>query len=284
MFSTENICQEQCSRSWMPFTVRSRVDAVSEASRRMPSRRMPSRRARLHEATATEIKAQARSLMATEGTSSINLRAVARQMGIAPSALYRYFPSRDAILTALVKDAYDAVGEAVEQATGNAPDDDTATAMLAAVHAFRRWALEHPQEYALIYGTPVPDYRAPAAETLEPAMRTNYVLLGQLVKACGRGLVTVPPPESVPEPVRALLRRLSDDEVKGALGLAPEVWAIAMQFWLVLYGAINAEVFGHYPAPFGDDAGLFFDHTMRRALAVIGVKQSSIDAATSPTY
>src|SRR5664279_568229 len=96
-----------------------------------------SRRQRLHDATTEEIKAVARDLMTREGTASLNLRAIAREMGMTPSALYRYFPSRDAILTALITDAYDAVGEAVEQAIDNAPDDDTSTAMLAGIHTFR---------------------------------------------------------------------------------------------------------------------------------------------------
>lgn len=243
----------------------------------------PSRRQRLHDATVSEIKTVARQLMTTEGTSSVSLRAVARQMGITPSALYRYFPSRDAILTALVKDAYDSVGAAVEQAAAQAPDDGTATAILAAVHAFRRWALEHPQEYALIYGTPVPGYQAPVEETLEPAMRTNYVLLGQLTRALDQGLVTLPP-ETIPAPVVELLKQLADDDHKADLGLSPAMWAVAIQFWAVLYGAINAEVFGHYPRALLDGTGLFFDHTMRRALAAIGVDRTCIDAAVSPSY
>jgi AcrR family transcriptional regulator len=243
----------------------------------------PSRRRRLHEATVEEIKAVARSLMTTEGTASVNLRAIAREMGITPSALYRYFPSRDAILTALVKDAYDAVGEAVERAAAGAPDDGTATAMLACVHAFRRWALEHPQEYALIFGTPVPGYQAPREETTAPAMRTTLVLIGQLVRAVEQGKVTLPDPGTMPPEVIDILGRMTEDK-RAVPDLPPAVWAVARPFWLVLYGAINAEVFGHYLFLPAEDCALFFDHTMRRALAVIGVDQDCIDAGVSPTY
>jgi AcrR family transcriptional regulator len=243
------------------------------------------RRQRLHEATVAEIKTVARRLLATHGASSLHLRAVAREMGITPSALYRYFPSRDAMLTALIKDAYDDVGEAVEQAVAAAPDDGTATAILAGVHAFRRWALEHPQEYGLIYGTPVPGFQAPREETLAPAMRTSRVLLGQLVHALERGLVTLPDPKTIPPDVTGLLYALAESEHETHLDLPPTVWAAAMHFWIVLYGAINAEVFGNcYSLPLQDGAGLFFDHTMRRALAVLGVNQEAIDAGVSPTY
>lgn len=242
------------------------------------------RRQRLHDATVAEIKAVARDLMAREGTSSLNLRAIAREMGMTPSALYRYFPSRDAILTALIKDAYDSVGESVERAVAEHPDDGTATGMLAAVHAFRRWALEHPQEYGLIYGTPVPGYEAPEEETVEAAMRTNFAMLGQLIACVEAGHIRLPPPGSIPESVLCLLDGMAEDDHKAHLALPREVWAVAMQFWVVLLGAINAEVFGHLPLPLRAGAGDFFDHTMRRALAVIGVDQDLIDKGISPQY
>lgn len=243
-----------------------------------------SRRQRLHDATTEEIKAVARDLMTREGTASLNLRAIAREMGMTPSALYRYFPSRDAILTALITDAYDAVGEAVEQSVVDAPADRTATGILAAVHAFRRWALEHPQEYGLIYGTPVPGYEAPVEDTMEAAMRTNAALLGLLAQAVEMGMIRLPTPESIPEPLRDMLTEMATHEGKAQLNLPLPGWAVAMQFWVVLYGAINAEVFGHMPPPVLDHAAEFFDHTMRRALAVMGVDQTCIDAGVSPVY
>lgn len=242
------------------------------------------RRQRQRDATAEEIKTVARDLMAREGTSSINLRAVAREMGMTASALYRYFPSRDAILTGLIKDAYDAVGEAVEQAVAAAPQDLSATEILAAVHAFRRWALDHPQEFGLIYGTPVPGYVAPADETLEAAMRTNFVLLGCLVQALHRGLITPPSDDQLPPDVYQVMRCLADGADKVDLGLPAAVWAVAMQFWVVLLGAINAEVFGHLPEPLQVGAGPFFDFTMRRALAVMGVHEEALSASTSPPF
>jgi AcrR family transcriptional regulator len=243
-----------------------------------------SRRQRLHDATAEEIKTVARGLMTREGTASVNLRAVAREMGMTPSALYRYFPSRDAILTALITDAYDAVGEAVERAVQEAPADRSSTGILAAVHAFRRWALDHPQEYGLIYGTPVPGYEVPAEDTLEAAMRTNAVLLGELARAVAMDMIRLPAPESIPESLRGMLAEMASQPEKAEINLPPAGWAVACQFWVVLYGAINAEVFGHMPPSVPDHAAAFFDHTMRRTLAVIGVDQACIDAGVSPVY
>ena len=243
-----------------------------------------SRRQRLHDATAEEIKSVARGLMTREGTASLNLRAIAREMGMTPSALYRYYPSRDAILTALITDAYDAVGEAVEGAVQEAPADRTSTSILAALHAFRLWALDHPQEYGLIYGTPVPGYEAPAEDTMEAAMRTNAVLLGELARAVAMGMIRLPPEESIPESLRGMLTEMASQPEKARIDLPMAGWAVAMQFWVVLYGAINAEVFGHMPPSVLDHSADFFDHTMRRTLAVIGVDQACVDAGVSPVY
>src|SRR5262249_13079310 len=168
------------------------------------------RRQRVHDATSEEIKAVARGQMARDGNSSLNLRAVARELGMTPSALYRYFPSRDAILTALITDAYDSVGQAVEEAVAAAPEDDTCSAILVGVHTFRRWALDHPQEYGLIYGTPVPGYEAPPEETLQAAMRTSDVLLSLLRRGLDQGRISVPgADEDLPAGLRRPLREVA---------------------------------------------------------------------------
>jgi AcrR family transcriptional regulator len=94
-------------------------------------------------------------------------------MGMASSAVYRYFPSRDELLTRLIIDGYDALGAAAEDA-----DDPTALPRerwLAACRAVRSWALTHPHEYALLYGSPVPGYAAPR-DTVPSAARVGVVL------------------------------------------------------------------------------------------------------------
>src|ERR1700733_12038987 len=116
---------------------------------------------------AGEIKVEARRQLATTGA-QLSLRAVARELGMVSSALYRYFPSRDDLLTALIIDAYDAMGEVAE--TAIAAGARPRVRWLAACHAIRGWALAHPHEYSLIYGSPVPGYRAPQA-TVGPASR-----------------------------------------------------------------------------------------------------------------
>src|SRR3954462_15401697 len=105
-----------------------------------------------------EITEVARRHRARDGAAGLSLRAVAREMGMVSSAIYRYFASRDELLTALIVDAYDALGAAVERAEAAVDRADLLGRWLAACRAVREWALENPHEYALIYGSPVPGY------------------------------------------------------------------------------------------------------------------------------
>src|ERR1017187_1392055 len=129
-----------------------------------------------------EIKSEARRQLAAEGAQRLSLRAVARELGMASSALYRYFSSRDDLLTALIIDAYDAIGESAERAVAALPRTDIRGRWRACWHAVRGWAIAHPHEYALIYGSPVPGYSAPQ-ETIAPASRMAAVLGGLLSDA-----------------------------------------------------------------------------------------------------
>ena len=126
-----------------------------------------------------EIKRQARLQVDAAGASSLSLRAISRDMGTACSALYRYFPSRDHLLTVLIIENYDALGEAVEAADASVPKDDLAGRWRATAHALRSWAVENPADYGLNFGTPVPGYEAPE-DTIGPGTRYTNTLLSLL--------------------------------------------------------------------------------------------------------
>lgn len=147
-------------------------------------------RARL-EVTAA-IKDEARRQLAAEGAAKLSLRAVARELGMVSSALYRYFPSRDDLLTALIIDAYDSLGECAERAHGKAADAGPVGRWTAVAEAVRDWALRHPHEYALIYGSPVPGYTAPDT-TVPPASRVGLLFIGILRDAHQDSGLTEPP-------------------------------------------------------------------------------------------
>jgi AcrR family transcriptional regulator len=150
-----------------------------------------------------EIKEEARRQVAGAGAQRLSLRAVARELGMASSALYRYFPSRDDLLTALIIDAYDALGDRAERAVAALPPTDVRGRWRACCTAVRDWALAHPHEYALIYGSPVPGYQAPQ-ETIPSASRVALVLGGLLADAHDSGSPTGrPDPGPAPPPPAA---------------------------------------------------------------------------------
>ncbi len=216
-------------------------------------------RARARAELTNEIKAVARRQLAEEGAAALSLRAVAREVGMVSSAVYRYFPSRDDLLTALIVDAYDAVGAAAEDAD---PGDraDVARRWLAVTRAVRAWALANPQEYALIYGSPVPGYRAPEA-TIDPATRVSVALLRIVHDGVVAGEITADDSVSIPRAVRddlAAIRELAAPEV------ADEALVRALFVWAEMFGSISLELFGHLHNVIHDfDA--YFDVQMRRA-------------------
>lgn len=212
-------------------------------------------RARVREEMTREIKETARAHLAREGAGALSLRAVARDMGMASSALYRYYPTRDHLLTALIVEGYDAIGEAAEEADraaraaatgGGAYGEEGASAhrarWAAVCGAVRAWALTHPQEYALLYGSPVPGYHAPE-DTVGPAGRVALVLGGIASDAAGAGLAWPAPGPAPPPPVLADARALRESALPG---VPEEVLARGLLAWTALYGLISFELFGHY--------------------------------------
>ncbi|MBB5935391.1 TetR/AcrR family transcriptional regulator [Streptomyces zagrosensis] len=197
-------------------------------------------RERARDEVTAAIKEEAGRQLAREGAAKLSLRAVARELGMVSSALYRYFPSRDDLLTALIIDAYDALGEAAETALASAAGGAPAERWTAVCGAVRRWALAHPHEYALIYGSPVPGYQAPQ-DTVGPAARVGLALIAVLRDAHRTGALH--PMAEPPAPVREDARRLADE-----LGVDLPVPALAgfTATWAQLFGLVNFEVFGQF--------------------------------------
>jgi AcrR family transcriptional regulator len=204
-----------------------------------------------------EIADVARSQLATEGAGGLSLRAVAREMGMVSSAIYRYFPSRDDLLTALIVDGYNAIGEVAEAADAATPAADYAGRWLAVSRAVRDWALRHPHEYALVYGSPVPGYRAPQ-QTIGPAARAATVF-GRIVSQAYQAGALHPPADCLPPPesFSADAAQLRDSLMAG---LPDAVIAAALAAWTALFGMISFELFGQFENVITDRAA-FFGHT-----------------------
>lgn len=121
----------------------------------------PSLRERRRAAATQEILAAAESQIAEQGPHALSLRAVARSLGMTVQALYHYFPNRDALITALITKAYDALADAVQAAADATPADPAVPRMVMAAEGYRRWAIAHPELFQLLYGTPLRQYAAP---------------------------------------------------------------------------------------------------------------------------
>lgn len=220
-------------------------------------------RARARAELTAEIKATARRQLADVGAPALSLRAVARDLGMVSSAVYRYFASRDALLTALIVDAFDAVGQTAEEAVADLPDD-VLIRWRALARAIRSWAHANPHDYALVYGSPVPGYEAPQ-DTVIPAARVSLVMLGIVADGVTSGQIDITPTASFPRAVHADFARLRK---LAAPGVPDELLARALLVWTGLFGAISYELFGHLHRVI-DDYDAFFDHQVRRAGAYL---------------
>jgi AcrR family transcriptional regulator len=210
-----------------------------------------------------EIKASARRQLAASSASELSLRAIARELEMASSAIYRYFPSRDDLLTALIIDAYDAVGEIAEQADAQSHGERPAVRWARTCRAIRAWAYANPHEYALVYGSPIPGYRAPT-DTVAHASRVAVVLALVLRE----GLVTegVGPRKPSVAPTDSTDRAFQDEGLRELMhDVPPEIVTRSLMAWTQLFGLISMELFGHLVGSVTDNDA-FFD----RAVDLIG--------------
>jgi AcrR family transcriptional regulator len=237
------------------------------------------------ERTRAEITRQildaARRHLATEGASRLSLRAIARELGASSSAVYRYVASRDELLTMLIVAAYDALGAAAETAEAAVARDDLGGRWSAVCGAVRAWALANPNEYALIYGTPVPGYVAPPA-TIAAAGRVSNLLLGILADAAGRPTPAIAGDDVPPDAHKALAPARST--------VGPEVPNAVLQrglmAWAALFGTVSFELFGQLHGVVGDQPGdraAFFAESVRRWAAHVGIAPGrTADGPASP--
>jgi AcrR family transcriptional regulator len=184
----------------------------------------------------------ARRQLAEVGPAALSVRAVARDLGMASSATYRYFRSRDDLLTALIIEAYDEVGEAVERADAAVTDRSDLTGRWRVVcHAVRDWAVANPHDYALVYGSPVPGYAAPET-TVASAGRVPLTLLRLAHDAEAASLPLGAPVGDVDEAESKALggiRELTD------FTISDERLVRCLIVWATLFGHVSLELFGH---------------------------------------
>lgn len=151
-----------------------------------------SRRDRIRAETTAEIKRIAREQMREVGAASISLRGIARSVGMSAPSIYNYFPNYDALITALIVDAFNGMADAVEAAVSRCAPSDFSGQFVAYTQAYRQWAKDNPENFFLICGTPIPDYQAPTDITSPAALRGWRALFSILVQAYFADQLTVP--------------------------------------------------------------------------------------------
>jgi AcrR family transcriptional regulator len=214
----------------------------------------------------SEIKDLARAQLAEVGASGLSLRQIARDLDLVSSAIYRYYASRDELLTALIIDAFNGLGSTAEAADADAKARNKSPRQRwsAVSNGCRAWALAHPAEYALIYGSPVPGYQAPN-DTISPASRLSTVLIQLLADEHSHNPLTVNN-EPIPRALRGDLKRLLND---AGAALPEAVLVRGMTSWVQLLGLISFELFGHLNNVVSE-RDQFFDLQMQRMADQIG--------------
>jgi AcrR family transcriptional regulator len=224
-----------------------------------------SRRDRVRAATVAEIKDTARRILVADGVDGLSLRAIARDMGMTAPALYRYFPSREDLVTALIADLYDelvAVMVAAQEESAGRDDHPGMTEPMrrlgGASRGFRRWALANKREFALVFGSPIPGVGVERAHDDDPAHqaadRFGDVFGGLVARIYLDRPFPVPAEEELPEALRVPLAEWCGNlPVELPLGAAQ----VFLSCWIRLYGAVAMEVFGHLDFALTDAEPLF---------------------------
>jgi len=235
-----------------------------------------SARERVREEMTAEILAVAGAHVARDGAAALSLRSIARDLGMAPSALYRYFDGRDALLTALILTGYEALAAEAERAADGAraratgeqggPAHD-AERFLAVPRALRHWALGHPHQWGLIFGTPIPGYQAPEA-TVEPYARVAAALVRPLVVAAEAGRLRRHEDRPVSDGLRAAVLPVSEGLLPG---MPVEKVVLVVEAWTTLIGTISLEVFGHWRNTVLEPE-LLFEDSVRRLGESLGLR------------
>ncbi|CAN5299336.1 TetR/AcrR family transcriptional regulator [soil metagenome] len=202
-----------------------------------------------------------RAQLKVRGAADLSLRAIAREMGVASSAVYRYVPSRDDLLTRLLVEAYNDLADT----TAGTPDQTDPRARVRSIaESARHWALADPSRWALLYGSPVPGYAAPAAMTTGPGTRVIAQLLAALSQAHRDGLLAARVPCLDPRLQRDLARIRAEFDAE----LTDQELTAATLLWSTMIGAITLEVFGQYGADSLVEPGLLFTAQIEAVLSL----------------
>jgi AcrR family transcriptional regulator len=237
------------------------------------------RRERVRAATVQEIKATARRLLVQEGPQNVTLRAIAREMGMTAPGLYRYFPSHEDLWQELCYETYGEIAEALERVLAPIPADQVEQRLLAAARRFRSWAVEHPREFGLVFGMPLPGM-AQVKDLTDPTaasgMRFALVFTRAFADLWAKTRFPVPDDADLPAQLAGQLRSYRDAMAGADAGVAADLPLGAVQMflqaWVQLYGIVTMEVFGHLSFCL-TDVGQFFEAELALVGRMLGIDE-----------
>ncbi len=227
----------------------------------------PDRREKKRSTTLDEIRATAWKQIGEMGAAALSLRGIARAMGVTPPALYRYYKDRDALVTALLMDAFTAFGDALEAARDTRAVADHTGRFRAVAKAYFRWAVENPQRYALLFGTPIQGYLL--ADELGPVARRSFLILqGVIGDAYNAGKIigestTIRLPISLKSQYEALK--------KAGMPYEPVVTHLALSVWSMVHGITSLYLYNYFAGFLQEDVEVFVDFEIEKIARTIGL-------------
>lgn len=192
-------------------------------------------------ATEAEILRVGREHLHDRGAAALSLRAIARDLGMVSSGIYRYVESRDELLTRLIVQAYTSLGESVTSAHDAVAQDDLGARFDAIGRTLREWALANPQDFSLIYGSPVPDYSAPSERTTRAGTLVLNLWVRLIDDAHGSGRAAADPQRD--QLAQGAVEGLLADDFLDEAPLTPAILARGLSAWTLVLGAVTSEVF-----------------------------------------
>jgi AcrR family transcriptional regulator len=240
-----------------------------------------SRRDRVRAATTQEIIETARRLLVEQGVSAVSLRAIAREMGMTAPALYRYFDSHEELLRHVVASIFTEIAEHVrgaikEAAEAASPDlgeaEIMAVKLIAGCQEFRAWALEHVPEFGMIFGSPVPGlevlYEMHQDPTVDCGYQFGQVFLDLFGDLYRRRPFPIPADDEMQPSLRSQLGRYR--EITGS-DLPLGALQTFLRCWVLLYGTVSLEAFGHMRFAL-DDASPMFELMLADLAPMVGLQ------------
>ena len=197
----------------------------------------------------TEVKQAALRQLAESGPAGLSVSAIGKELGVSGPALYRYFASRDELLTELVIDAYNDLAGALSAAISRAPGPEPRARVEAMARGYRSWALAEPHRYRLLFGPPLPGYDAHAQRLVAASEAAMNLLLGILRELGNR----TPAPPSQP-----LASQLTAWAHAHAFDVDPAIALRAILIWSRLHGLVSLEIDGNFTS-MGIDSGQLFE-------------------------